>query len=65
MCIVDTHSSIQDHAESTAALEEAILTFPSIVPVLADKADISLPASVRGHSAFRVYPDARYDNLHC
>ena len=56
---------MQDHAESTAALEEAILTFPSIVPVLADKADISLPASVRGHSAFRVYPDARYDNLHC
>ncbi|TFY53061.1 hypothetical protein EVJ58_g9660 [Rhodofomes roseus] len=47
-----------DHAASTSALEEAILSFPTIVPLLADKADISLPASVRGHSAFRVYPDS-------
>ena len=59
ICTAKAHSHAQDHTESTAALEEAILAFPSIVPVLADKADISLPASARGHSAFRVYPDAR------
>ncbi|KAI0693502.1 transcriptional repressor TCF25-domain-containing protein [Cytidiella melzeri] len=47
-----------DHTKSTKALREAIQTFPSVVPLLADKADISLPGDIRGHSAFRIYPDA-------
>ncbi|KZT67039.1 DUF654-domain-containing protein [Daedalea quercina L-15889] len=54
----EAKGGVRDHAQSTAALAEAILAFPSIVPVLADKTDISLSASARGHSAFRVYPDA-------
>ncbi|KAL6304111.1 transcriptional repressor TCF25-domain-containing protein [Sparassis latifolia] len=46
------------HERSTAALREAIVAFPSVVPLLADKADITLSAAVRGHKAFRVYTDA-------
>ncbi|KAI0052680.1 DUF654-domain-containing protein [Auriscalpium vulgare] len=42
-------------AEATAALKHAVIEFPSIVTLLADKADISLPAEVRSHPAFRVY----------
>ncbi|KAF9448395.1 DUF654-domain-containing protein [Macrolepiota fuliginosa MF-IS2] len=38
-----------DHTTSTTALTEAIKDFPSIVPLLADKLDASLPASVRSH----------------
>ncbi|KAF9817219.1 hypothetical protein IEO21_03583 [Rhodonia placenta] len=50
----------KDHGESTKALQDAIIAFPTVVPVLADKADISLSADVRRHSAFRIHPDARY-----
>ncbi|KAH9942612.1 transcriptional repressor TCF25-domain-containing protein [Amylocystis lapponica] len=45
------------HEKSTAALKEAILAFPAVVPLLADKADIPLPNNARSHSAFRVYTD--------
>lgn len=48
----------KDHGESTKALQDAIIAFPAVVPVLADKADISLSADVRRHSAFRIHPDA-------
>lgn len=48
----------KDHGESTKALQDAIIAFPTVVPVLADKADISLSADVRRHSAFRIHPDA-------
>ncbi|KAA1478640.1 DUF654-domain-containing protein [Dentipellis sp. KUC8613] len=41
--------------ESTEALKQAIMAFPSVVPLLADKADISLSSEVRGHSAFRIF----------
>ncbi|TFY74297.1 hypothetical protein EWM64_g9715 [Hericium alpestre] len=41
--------------ESTAALKQAILSFPSVLPLLADKADISLSAEVRGHPAFKIF----------
>ncbi|KIK76554.1 hypothetical protein PAXRUDRAFT_835310 [Paxillus rubicundulus Ve08.2h10] len=43
--------------ESTQALREAILAFPSVVPLLADKCDVSLPAEVRKHKAFRIHAD--------
>ena len=33
--------------------------FPSVVPLLADKADITLPGAIRGHQAFRIHTDAR------
>ncbi|PIL36489.1 hypothetical protein GSI_00178 [Ganoderma sinense ZZ0214-1] len=46
------------HEESTPALEDAIRRFPSVVPVLADKADISLSASIRSHAAFRIHTDS-------
>ncbi|KAF8436005.1 transcriptional repressor TCF25-domain-containing protein [Boletus edulis BED1] len=43
--------------ESTEALRQAILAFPVIVPLLADKCEISLSAEVRGHKAFRIHTD--------
>jgi hypothetical protein len=45
-----------DHAsQSTEALRQAVLDFPSVVPLLADKAEIVLPAEVRSHPAFRIF----------
>ncbi|KAF9236917.1 transcriptional repressor TCF25-domain-containing protein [Melanogaster broomeanus] len=43
--------------ESTEALRQAILAFPSMVPLLADKCDISLSVEVRKHKAFRIHTD--------
>ncbi|EIW81729.1 DUF654-domain-containing protein [Coniophora puteana RWD-64-598 SS2] len=42
---------------STEALREAIIAFPSVVPVLADKADVSLSGELRSHPAFRLHTD--------
>ncbi|KAJ3575698.1 hypothetical protein NP233_g923 [Leucocoprinus birnbaumii] len=49
----------EDHARSTTALTEAIKDFPSIIPLLADKLEISLPAFVRAHPECRIELDAR------
>ncbi|OBZ71953.1 Transcription factor 25 [Grifola frondosa] len=46
------------HDASTKALREAILEFPSVVPLLADKADITLSPDVRGQKMFRIYVDS-------
>ncbi|EIN04337.1 DUF654-domain-containing protein [Punctularia strigosozonata HHB-11173 SS5] len=46
------------HEASTKALQEAILAFPSVVPLLADRADITLSSEARGHNAFRIQADA-------
>ncbi|KIJ58792.1 hypothetical protein HYDPIDRAFT_44335 [Hydnomerulius pinastri MD-312] len=43
--------------ESTRALGQAILAFPSVIPLLADKCDISLPTEVRSHKASRIRMD--------
>ncbi|KAG6880137.1 hypothetical protein C0992_005221 [Termitomyces sp. T32_za158] len=43
---------------STIALEEAIRSFPEVVPLLADKLEIALPGYIRSHQSFRVYTDA-------
>lgn len=44
------------HEKSTDALIEAILTFPSVVPVVADKAGILLSPEVRGLPSMRIEP---------
>ncbi|KAH7880601.1 transcriptional repressor TCF25-domain-containing protein [Lentinula edodes] len=43
----------------TAALIEAADSFPSVVPLLADKLDVMLSASIRGHRDFRIETDCR------
>ncbi|KAF7305287.1 hypothetical protein HMN09_00779900 [Mycena chlorophos] len=48
-----------DPEASTKALVEAIRSFPSVVPVLADKIDVSLPNTIRGHIDFKIETDAR------
>ena len=50
----------QDHKKSSEALIEAVKAFPSVVPILADKADISLPGPIRAHQSFRIHTDAGY-----
>ncbi len=62
--LVNAHSHIQEHKLSTNALIEAVRAFPSVVPLLADKADISLSSEVRSHQAFRIHTDARYVRKH-
>ncbi|KAJ4486281.1 transcriptional repressor TCF25-domain-containing protein [Lentinula aciculospora] len=49
----------QDKNSSTAALIEAVDSFPSVIPLLADKLDVTLPASIRGHRDFRIETDCR------
>jgi hypothetical protein len=41
--------------QSTEALRKAILEFPSVVPLLADKAEITLSAEARSQPAFRIF----------
>ncbi len=50
---------MQTHEQSTHALEHAIRTFPSVVPLLADKAEISLSGEIRSHPSFRIQTDRR------
>ncbi|KZP07253.1 DUF654-domain-containing protein [Athelia psychrophila] len=42
------------HDASDAALKDAILAFPEIVPLLADKADIKIPDDIRSNSRFKI-----------
>ncbi|KAG2153469.1 transcriptional repressor TCF25-domain-containing protein [Suillus bovinus] len=42
---------------STDALKQAMLAFPEVVPLLADKCDISLSPELREHRAFRIQTD--------
>ncbi|KAG5645371.1 hypothetical protein DXG03_006324 [Asterophora parasitica] len=48
-----------DHSESTAALTEALQSFPSVVPLLADKVEISLPTPIRAHRDFKIETEGR------
>ena len=41
--------------QSTEALKQAVLEFPSVVPLLADKAEIMLSAEARSLPAFRIF----------
>ncbi|KAJ6579610.1 transcriptional repressor TCF25-domain-containing protein [Mycena vulgaris] len=53
-----TNGKSKDPTAGTAALLEAIRSFPSVVPLLADKLDISLPNTIRGHRDFKIETDA-------
>ena len=44
----------QDHQASDLALKEAIQAFPEVVPLLADKADLSLSSQIRSHRVFQI-----------
>ncbi|KAK7053756.1 transcriptional repressor TCF25-domain-containing protein [Favolaschia claudopus] len=50
----------KDPDAGTAALIEAIRSFPSVVPLLADKLDISLPNTIRSHRDFKIETDGNY-----
>ncbi|KAJ3542667.1 hypothetical protein NMY22_g3426 [Coprinellus aureogranulatus] len=43
-----------EHSKSTTALREALNDFPSVVPLLADKLDVAIPASIRSHIDFKI-----------
>ncbi|KAJ7618505.1 transcriptional repressor TCF25-domain-containing protein [Roridomyces roridus] len=47
----------KDSTAGTAELIEAIRAFPSIVPLLADKLDVSLPNTIRSHPDFKIETD--------
>jgi len=47
--------SLLNEIQSTEALKKAILEFPSVVPLLADKAEISLSSEARSQPAFRIF----------
>jgi tetratricopeptide (TPR) repeat protein len=47
----------QSVGSSTDALKQAMLAFPEVVPLLADKCDIPLSPELRGHRAFRIQTD--------
>ncbi|KAI0314510.1 transcriptional repressor TCF25-domain-containing protein [Amylostereum chailletii] len=51
---------VKNDATADTALQQAIRDFPSVIPLLADKADIALPGEVRGREVFRVYVKERY-----
>ncbi|KAF8505409.1 DUF654-domain-containing protein [Russula emetica] len=52
----DDHASqVRPSVSSTEALRKAILEFPSVVPLLADKAEITLSAEARSQPAFRIF----------
>ncbi|KAG8715022.1 hypothetical protein FRC11_006077 [Ceratobasidium sp. 423] len=50
------------HEASTAALKEAILAFPEVVPYLVDKAGINLPGNVRAHDSLRITTQYTHDD---
>ncbi|THU96206.1 hypothetical protein K435DRAFT_828939 [Dendrothele bispora CBS 962.96] len=45
---------------ATSALVEAIRSFPSIVPLLADKLEVEIPGTVRAHKDFKVEVDGGF-----
>ncbi|KAF8173869.1 transcriptional repressor TCF25-domain-containing protein [Mycena galopus ATCC 62051] len=55
--VLRTAQKSKDPTAGTAALIEAIRDFPSVVPLLADKLDVSLPNTIRGHRDFKIETD--------
>ena len=41
-------------------MRDAARDFPSVVPLLADKLDISLSADIRAHHDFKIETEAKY-----
>ncbi|KAF9478458.1 DUF654-domain-containing protein [Pholiota conissans] len=56
--VLEDAAKEEDHTKSTQALKEAIHDFPTVVPLLADKLDVSLPGEIRGHRDFKIETDA-------
>ncbi|KAJ7705831.1 transcriptional repressor TCF25-domain-containing protein [Mycena olivaceomarginata] len=52
-----TAGKSKDPTAGTAALIEAIRDFPSVVPLLADKLDVSLSNTIRSHRDFKIETD--------
>ncbi|KAF8709341.1 hypothetical protein RHS03_02888, partial [Rhizoctonia solani] len=50
------------HDVSTAALKEAILAFPEVVPYLVDKAGVNLPGNIRAHDTLRITTQYTHDD---
>ncbi|KAJ1308852.1 hypothetical protein OPQ81_004540 [Rhizoctonia solani] len=50
------------HEASTAALKEAIIAFPEVVPYLVDKAGVNLPGSIRAHDSLRITTQYTHDD---
>ncbi|KIJ38688.1 hypothetical protein M422DRAFT_75928 [Sphaerobolus stellatus SS14] len=46
-----------DHTRSTAVLKEAIFTFPSVAPLLADKLDLTIPSELLQLDSFKLVLD--------
>jgi hypothetical protein len=57
--MVEDASKSKDYSKSTTALRDAARDFPSVVPLLADKLDISLSADIRAHHDFKIETEAR------
>ena len=59
--LADAH---QGHTESSKALIQAVNDFPSVLPLLADKLDASIPAGLRTHRDFKIVTDSMCEVLH-
>lgn len=60
-CLCPAHCHLldfQEHALSTQAFMAAVLRFPSLLPLLADRVDVSLPAEIRSRPAFKLHVDS-------
>lgn len=53
-----TPLGLQDHTLSARAFVAAVLRFPSLLPLLADKMDITLPTEVRSQPVFKLHVDS-------
>ena len=52
-----TPQELQDHMPSIQLFVAAVLRFPSLLPLLADRGDITLPGGVQSKPASRVHSD--------
>lgn len=60
MWMVEDARKDKDHKASSEALKEAVLSFPSVVPLLADKIEAHIPGTIRAHIDFKVQVDGAY-----
>ncbi|KAF9558199.1 DUF654-domain-containing protein [Agrocybe pediades] len=51
-------AKMKDYTASTLALKQAARDFPAVIPLMADKLDVSLPANIRSHRDFKIVTDA-------
>jgi hypothetical protein len=50
----------QDHTKSNELLQRAILDYPEVVPILADKAGLNIPGSILSSPYFEMQVAYRY-----